>query len=190
MKRWMVAWKAVEYKGTEHMALREDENGFMVESVMVVLNDVSAFRLDYEINCDTGYAVREVKLNLVEELSTIHMTSDGRGKWFDNTGKPLPELEGCIDIDITVTPFTNTLPIKRINWTVGQSETLKMVYFLIPEMTFYADEQRYTCLEQRADGATFRFEQLATGFTAVLPVDADGLVLDYPGLFERVQNKR
>jgi len=41
-------------------------------------------------------------------------------------------------------------------------------------------EQRYTCLER----GLYRFE--AGRFEAELPVDADGLVLDYPGLFRRI----
>jgi hypothetical protein len=35
-------------------------------------------------------------------------------------------------------------------------------------------------------GGTYRFVSLDGGFTADLPVDLDGLVVDYPGLFRRV----
>lgn len=185
MKERTVVWKAVEYPGMEYLALWEAERGSAAESVVIAVNEAGAFRLEYHVRCNPGYTVREVDLTIAER-GEIYLSSDGQGNWFDGDDNPLPDLEGCVDVDITATPFTNTLPIKRIKWTVGQSETLKMVYFSIPEMAFHADEQRYTCLEQRADGATFQFEQLATGFTAVLPVDADGLVLDYPGLFERV----
>ena len=188
MKQRTVVWKAVEYPGMEHLSLWEAERGIAVESVVIGVGDASAFRLDYRVRCDVGYNVREVHLTVAEQ-GEIHLSSDGRGNWFDNEDNPLPDLAGCIDIDISATPFTNTLPIRRINWTPGQTETLRMVYFSIPEMTFQADEQRYTCIEQRVDGATFRFEQVSTGFTALLPVDGDGLVLDYPGLFERVKVK-
>ena len=47
--------------------------------------------------------------------------------------------------------------------------------------------QRYTCLEARPDGGLYRYEGFSTGFVADLPVDADGLVLDYPGVFRRVR---
>jgi hypothetical protein len=43
------------------------------------------------------------------------------------------------------------------------------------------ERQRYGCLEAQADGGLYRFEALPSGFTAELPVDADGLVIDYPG---------
>jgi uncharacterized protein len=47
------------------------------------------------------------------------------------------------------------------------------------------ERQRYGCLEAQADGGLYRFEALPSGFTAELPVDAEGLVIDYPGLFRR-----
>ncbi|MEO8613115.1 MAG: putative glycolipid-binding domain-containing protein [Chloroflexota bacterium] len=187
MKQQTVVWKAVEYPGMEYLKFWEQSPGVVVSSVVIGVRAEGAFRLNYYVECDDSYTVRAVRLEY-EGRDELSLWKDERGNWYDTEGDLLPDLKGCIDIDISATPFTNTLPIKRIAWTVGQTETLRMVYFLIPEMTFHVDEQRYTCLEQRADGATFRFEQLATGFTAVLPVDADGLVLDYPGLFERVKN--
>lgn len=48
----------------------------------------------------------------------LHLNSDGEGDWRDASGRALPELQGCIDVD--------------------------------------------------------------------LPVDGDGLVLDYPGIFRRM----
>ncbi len=42
-------------------------------------------------------------------------------------------------------------------------------------------KQRYTCLEQHADGARYRYEGLATNFLTELDVDRNGFVLDYPG---------
>jgi hypothetical protein len=47
------------------------------------------------------------------------------------------------------------------------------------------ERQRYGCLEAQADGGLYHFEALPSGFTAELPVDAEGLVIDYPGLFRR-----
>jgi hypothetical protein len=46
--------------------------------------------------------------------------------------------------------------------------------------------QRYTCLARAAKGARYRFESRSHNFMAELPVDAHGLVEDYPGLFRRV----
>jgi uncharacterized protein len=47
----------------------------------------------------------------------------------------------------------------------------------------YAARQRYACLE---DGKLYRYENADGSFTADLPLDEDGLVLDYPEMFERL----
>jgi uncharacterized protein len=187
MKQITALWKPVEYQGMEYLSLREVEDGFGIDSVVIAAQPEGSFRLDYRIQCDLGFAVRDVQLTL-SNSQTLHLSSDGHGNWFDENRQLLPDLKGCIDVDILSTPFTNTLPIKRLAWAVGQTETLHMVYFTIPEMTIHADEQRYTCVERTPEGGVFRFEQIATGFTVLLPVDADGLVLDYPELFERINN--
>jgi hypothetical protein len=53
----------------------------------------------------------------------------------------------------------------------------------VPDLSASARDQRYTALEP---GALYRFESPDSGFTAELPVDEDGFVLDYPGLFRRL----
>ena len=64
-----------------------------------------------------------------------------------------------------------------------------MVYIAVPQMQVEVTEQRYTCLEVTSSGSRYRYESLVNGvslFTVELPVDRDGLVVDYPGLFRRV----
>jgi uncharacterized protein len=58
-----------------------------------------------------------------------------------------------------------------------------VVYVLLPELTLTTDPQRYTCLER---GRRYRYESLDSDFVREIDVDADGLVVTYPGLFRRV----
>jgi hypothetical protein len=108
------------------------------------------------------------------------------GKWTDAEGRPKTQLDGCIDIDISVTPFTNTIPIRRLNLKPGENKTIEVVYIELPSLSLRSAWQRYTCLRSSARGAHYRFEAVASGFTAELEVDADRIVLDYPGLARRV----
>jgi uncharacterized protein len=112
-------------------------------------------------------------------------SDDGESHWKRRGGEPVPELDGCIDVDISATPFTNTLPIRRLGLEPGESEELTVTYIRVPELLVGPERQRYGCLEAKADGGLYRFEALPSEFTAELPVDADGLVIDYPGLFRR-----
>jgi hypothetical protein len=180
-----VVWVPAHTTGIEHLTVETDYEGVRARSVVITVDDERAMRLDYNIVCDTEYRVRKARL-FVEGGRILHLLADGEGTWTDWAGMPIPALDGCIDIDISATPFTNTLPIRRLEWSVGQSKVLRMAYVEVPTLTLSVEEQRYTCLEQSADGALFRFESLDGGFTADLPVDAEGLVKDYPGLFRRL----
>jgi len=57
------------------------------------------------------------------------------------------------------------------------------------EMQVRAAPQRYTCLARNADGGVYRYESLSSGFTRDLLIDADGLVIEYPGIWKRVEDK-
>jgi hypothetical protein len=104
------------------------------------------------------------------------------GEWHDMNAETLPALEGCIDIDFEMTPFTNTLPIRRVPLAIGETRRFRMAYIPADTLEPFADEQIYTRLDERR----YRFEEADGSFTADITVDDDGLVVDYPGLFERV----
>jgi hypothetical protein len=58
-----------------------------------------------------------------------------------------------------------------------------MAWVFAPDLTVSPQPQAYTQLADRL----YLFESLVgSGFSAELPVDEDGIVLDYPGLFRRV----
>ena len=180
-------WIPWEGPGLEHLRLVTSDGGGVVANGLVIgLEAGLPFRIGYEIRCDGLWRVREVRVAAPDsERPVLELLTDGEGRWKRRGGESMPELDGCIDVDISATPFTNTLPIRRLRLKDGESEELAVAYILVPELLVGPERQRYGCLEARADGGLYRFEALPSGFTAELPVDADGLVLDYPGLFRR-----
>jgi uncharacterized protein len=113
----------------------------------------------------------------------LHLLTDGRGHWRHRDGRPVEELDDCIDIDIWPTPFTNSFPLWRVPLAIGERREFLMAWISAPDMTLTAQPQAYTRLAERL----YRFENLdGSGFRADLPVDEHGLVVDYPGLFKRL----
>jgi len=186
-----VLWTPVDTPGIEHLRLIVSPDEIVADGHIITTQfDERPIRIDYRINCDTERRVRELHVSAEDvELRSVNLWTEGSGKWTNESGDSLPELEGCIDVDIMATPFTNTLPIRRIAWQPGQTEELKVVYVKLPSLEVVATGQRYTCLESGPDGGLFRYESLESGYTNELPVDADGLVMDYPGIWQRVWPK-
>jgi uncharacterized protein len=182
-------WAAWEGRGFEHLALRQEAGAVRADSLIIAVDDDGhPFRARYVVECDGGWAVRRARIEVLEEPGRVmEIRADGRGRWTDaETGSPLP-LDGCIDIDIYPSPFTNTLPIRRLaEAAAGQVLTIHVAWVLLPALTIQAKPQEYTLLERGGRGARWRFRAPDSAFTAELDVDHNGLVLDYPGIARRV----
>lgn len=105
---------------------------------------------------------------------------DGNGNWTTG-GNPADEFQGCIDIDIPLTPFTNTLPINRLKLIPESSRQIRVLYLDVLEQRISAVKQQYT----RLSDTEYQYENVPNDFEATITVDASGFVVDYPQLFVR-----
>jgi len=174
-------WKPEEGPGMEHLALRQEGDVVLAQGAVIggrYGEDYGAF---YSIRCDAAWRVRHVRIE-VAGGGRLELYADGEGHWQDSEGAPVEALDGCIDIDLTASCFTNTLPIRRLHRVLDERQTIDVAYVRIPELTVEKAEQAYT----RLGAHLYRYEGVAAGFQAELEVDEDGLVVRYPGLFKRV----
>jgi uncharacterized protein len=180
-------WQPWHGVGLEHLRLVEGNNGAIADSLIIWVVDSQSIRLRYEIRVDAVWRVREANIDMwLPTYRQLKLRSNGCGRWTDAAGQPVDRLDGCVDIDLTVTPFTNTLPIRRIRLEQGESEEISVAYIEVPELSVRLARQRYTYLGMRGDGGLYRYEGLENGFKTELQVDASGIVLDYPGIWRRL----
>jgi uncharacterized protein len=184
MKRTIVArWQAWSGQGAEHLVLSERPGRILAEGVMLATVAAYHFAATYQIECDTGWRVRTTRARVIGVDAAIDLMSDGAGRWRDGGGRALPDLEGAIDVDLSITPFTNTLPIRRLDLTEGLRADIRAIYLRFPDLSVTIDRQRYTWLKR---GRHYRYESLDRDFVRDIDIDVDGLVVTYPGLFRRV----
>jgi hypothetical protein len=182
-----VVWQPWDEPGIEHLRLDEEADGAVADSFLFRVFDGQPVRMRYRIRVDGAWRVREADVDIWDpDYRSLALRADGEGLWSEAGGSSRPDLAGCVDIDLTATAFTNTLPIRRMHLQLGQAAIIRVAYIWVPELSAEAVEQRYTCLEARDGGARYRYEGLGTGFETELDVDDAGLVLDYPGIFRRV----
>jgi hypothetical protein len=185
-----VLWEPLDAPGLEHLRLDIDEKTIRADGAIIAVLEEEAFRASYQITCDLDWRMRALRITAsYPAASVLDLRADGDGHWFGETGEPLPALDGCIDVDFAATPFTNTLPIRRLSLQLGESAEIAVVYIDAPTLEVMPVRQHYTRLD--ADAGRYRFEALPytalpDGFIAELSVDADGLVRDYSPLFRRV----
>ena len=182
-----VMWTPWQGPGIEHLRLTRRDDAIIADGVVIGVEENAPFRLRYTVTCDAQWYAREVDITLLDsDRKRLLLRADGAGQWMTPAGEAISSLGGCLDVDISATPFTNTLPIRRLALHPGEARDLSIVYVSVPDLAVTVDGQRYTCLERQGQGGLYLYESLDSAFRADLRVDADGLVLDYPGLFRRV----
>jgi hypothetical protein len=180
---WMPTWnKERERVGLEHLLLTDQAAD---GAILGLDEEHGAFRLTYQLQWSPSWQIRDARLLLATARGTrsLHLQADGEGHWRRGDGHSLDALEGCRDIDIWPTPFTNTFPIRRTPLQVGERREFLMAWVFGLDLTVHAQPQAYTRIAERV----YLFENLdGSDFKAELPVDEDGIVIDYPELFLRV----
>ncbi|HXR00312.1 MAG TPA: putative glycolipid-binding domain-containing protein [Pseudomonas sp.] len=182
----VVHWCNWEKGGLDHCSLDESSDSLVIEGIVIGI-PIENYAAHYYVRADGHLRTREVRIEFVGG-PRLHLAADGEGSWRDMlSNEPIPLLAGCLDVDIAVTPATNTLPIKRLALEEGESRDIIVAYIplhadpeheLLPEVM----KQSYTCLYPNK---RYRYKSAPHGFTAELEIDEFGLVLDYPEVFRR-----
>jgi uncharacterized protein len=184
-----VLWAAWDGRGLEHLRLHVAPGSVRADSFIIAMaDDGRPYRARYQIDCDGAWAVRRARVELLEEPArALDLRADGHGRWTDGATGAALSLDGCVDVDVFPSPFTNTLPIRRLpDLAIGRPVALDVAWVVLPELTVQVARQEYTLLARGVDGARWRFRALGSDFAAELSVDRDGLVRDYPEIARRV----
>jgi uncharacterized protein len=181
-----LGWLARRWPGVEHVMVASGSAGFRADSEMI-LSDGGFARIAYHLECRADWQFLSLELSVTKMTGTsrLSLTRDGNGCWVAGQ-EPLPSLDGCADIDISRTPLTNTLPIRRLPWSPGTARELDVAYISVPELGIRPVKQRYVMLgrDDRTGETEYRYESGA--FRADLTIGADGYVADYPGIWRRI----
>ena len=179
----VVVWKNLLLNGTDYCALRHTAEGWLLKGTVVgVLEDQRPMLATYEIHCDDNWLTHQVRIErtIGKDTKNLTLNVESRGMW-RSSGQELPDLRDCYDVDLAVTPATNTLPIRRLNLHVGKTEAVTAAWVQFPALTIQPLQQLYSRLAQN----TYRYES-NTGFSAEIVVDDLGLVTTYPDGWERL----
>ena len=96
-------------------------------------------------------------------------------RWYSLTLYPV--------IQHIVTPLTNLMPIRRhALHERDEAHDFAMAWVSVPDLGIHRSPQRY----EHGRSGVVRFVSLDSDFTAELELDADGFVVRYPRLAERV----
>jgi len=173
-----VLWQGMESGALDRCRLEAGPDGLRLSGTVLTAEFGTPLDVRYLVEAGPDGLTRRVELELDGGAVSRVLVADGAGGWSWEGGAELAEVAGALDVDLTVTPATNSLPIRRLaDLAVGQAAELSMAWVQFPELSVIASAQRY----ERLAADRWRFS--SGDFSAELVVDPEGLVLEYSGLF-------
>jgi hypothetical protein len=171
-----VLWRSTPLDSIEHCTLAGRRSGHRLSGVVVLPIQERPAHVSYHVDADPQWRTRTVDIRITTGAvqRRIAIVTDGGGRWRVD-GEAVGELDGCMDIDLGWTPSTNTLPIRRLELEIGDSESIRAAWVRFPEFVIEPALQTYERL-----GAE-RWRYASGSFVADLDVDSEGLVLQYGG---------
>ena len=178
--RTSILWRRLDQPGHDSARLTESPAGAIVEGTAVFSEAGLPCRLDYRIQCDAAW--RTLSAHVCGWLDTtaidLVIAADAARAWTVN-GQPCPDVQGCEDVDLSFTPATNLLPIRRTGLAVGARAAVRAAWLGFPALTLAPLRQTYERVAERryvyqSDGGAFR---------AILDTHPAGFVTHYEGLW-------
>lgn len=176
-----IVWEGLQYDTEEHCNVNFLDTGIIVRSEIEGWAGLKALYAEYTLTLNVDWTVRKIEIHFTTGLEehSYNFTRHASGHWTDATGTVLPQFGECRFVDISLTPFTNTLAIKGIAFTNNVKEQVSVLYFDILANQVHEELQQYMQIAPDK----YLFENAEGDFTAEIDVDDDGFVTRYPNLF-------
>ena len=175
-------WQGIAFQSLEYFKLIENDKNFVVESKIIGSYKSKIYTVDYHLTIDLSWSIQEFIIN--SEVNTVKNKLKGKklnDEWQINNVLN-SDFKTFPFIDISLTPFTNTLPINNLKLNEGDSQEIKVIYIDVLNNLVKPVTQQYT----RVAPHTYHYDNLQTDFKSDILVDENGLVVNYPGLFDKI----
>jgi uncharacterized protein len=178
----VIRWKSEVGVGLEQLVLEETLTLNRAQGIVIGERYGLQYALNYSVSCAINWTAQDISIDVLNG-EKLFLSADGNGTWRSGDRVIVDTLTGCVDVDISATPFTNTIPIRRLDLIDGERKVIRVAYISVPSLELKPVDQAYTCLKR---GKRYRYENLTQAFEVELNVDESGLVLDYPSMFNRI----
>ncbi|MGK6352274.1 putative glycolipid-binding domain-containing protein [Parapedobacter sp. DT-150] len=164
-----VIWQGLYYRTMEHLIVQQHDTGYQIQGHIIGETKGHPLDMHYMILTDTAWTTQRVSVTVeTEPVFVLDLHEEA--------------FAACIDVDISMSPFTNTLTINRTKLPVGGSTDNTVLYVDIENRLHKPVRQRYT----RVDHDWYRYENLESGFVSMVQCDENGFIIHYPGIWERI----
>ncbi|MEQ3551074.1 putative glycolipid-binding domain-containing protein [Pseudonocardia nematodicida] len=186
----MLSWRAPGGAGLESARITLSGGGFRAVGRMIRGTGRGVLTASYRLVVGGDGALSRLAVDVAtadgEAQLTLSRSRDGVWLVDEGAGGTRGAFGGARDVDLAFSPVFNALPIRRLGLHREPAEhVLPMVFVDLPTLRVTAVEQTYRTVKPVSDTESALVGFAAGDFTAEMTVDADGFVLDYPGIASR-----
>jgi hypothetical protein len=169
-------WRTWDHEHLETLTLRWENEGW------TATGEVGREAITYVLRLSATWHVRQFLLFRDLDQPDLWLGTDGTGRWGEMNGAHRHDLAGCTDIGLAVTPFTASVPIRRLSLAVGDDAEVTAAMVDVETLAVVPVVHRL----ERLTARRFRRTLLDTGEIVEFDVDEYGLVHDHPAEFRRL----
>jgi hypothetical protein len=181
-----ILWRRVDQPGHDAARLWFQDPYWHLVGTAIFIEDRRPSRLDYQVTSDTAWNTVLGKVTgwVGDKNIELEFAADPTRQWRLNKTECIL-VAGCTDVDLSFTPATNLLPIRRLQLPIGKEAVVRAAWMRFPTFTLEPLEQTY----RRVGAETYRYETLAGKFVKELTVNDAGFVTNYPGFWKIEEGK-
>ena len=162
---------------------------------------VTDYALDWQLETGPSWVTSSLSVRARGDVwaRSLDLARAADGTWSAlrrEDGRPAEQLDtggldGALDCDLALCPFTNTMPVLRHGLVAAAHRgastgvDLVMAWVSVPDLTVLVSPQRYTAAAPAPDGGAL-IGFTSGDFATTIEFDPDGLVRHYPDLATRL----
>lgn len=172
-----VLWQASD-GGSELCVMDRTDRGWRLTGTVLTHDADRPMEIRYAVSVDATWATTAVAVDVSTAGGPAQASTEVAALWSGDQ-RP-PEFGNCLDVDLSFTPATNTLPIRRLGLDVGDEAEIEVAWLVWPDLDVRPVRQTYARLGE------YRYRYAQDDFVAEIAVDDEGLVSQYEGLWRAV----
>ncbi|MEQ8291899.1 MAG: putative glycolipid-binding domain-containing protein [Roseovarius sp.] len=174
-------WRALDREGEDTCRLCPAAHGWLLVGHARFRDEGGFAALDYVVRCDADWQTLSADIAGVHDAREVRLrVLRDNGTWLLNEAEQ-PGLDGAADIDLSFTPATNLMPLRRLLEGRETSLQSSAAWLHYPEPALLRLDQTYARTGQ-PDVMSYMAEQ--TDYATQLTFDRAGFVTLYPELWE------
>ena len=185
-----MTWRAHDARRMESVRVQSSGKRIKANGRIVAADSDTnpAFAAYYDLQTDETGATKRLGMTvtLAERERQLAIARDEENMWLvtDHQGESRAAYDGALDVDLVFSPFFNALPIRRCGLMErAGSITVPTIYVRLPEMSVSSAMVSYS---SPAPGTGEGIKVHSPVSETTLTVDADGFIVNYPDLAERI----